>query len=257
MLAEPPPLPPPDRSGYAPVDGVRLYYQIFNARAGKPVILLHGGLGSMRDWAFQVPALAAAHEVIAVDSRGQGRSTRTSEPFQYETMAGDVVGLMDHLGIERASIVGWSDGGIIGLLLAIDHRERVDKLLAFGANYHTGGLKPGIADDPTLAAAAAIQRRLYEAVSPTPEGFDALAASTHAMWGAEPDIAPAALATITTPTVIADGANNEAVKPEHTRELARLIPGARLEILPAYGDFLPWQDPAAFNRAVLDFLDGS
>jgi pimeloyl-ACP methyl ester carboxylesterase len=86
---------------------------------GEPVILLHGGLVDSNYWGNQVPVLAKYYQVIVMDSRGHGRSSRDERPFGYELMASDVIGLMDYLKIQKAAIVGWSDGAIIGLVIAI------------------------------------------------------------------------------------------------------------------------------------------
>jgi len=110
-----PSLPMATTSGHAPVNGISIWYATFGS--GPPVILLHGGLANSNYWGNQVPELARDHRVIVMDSRGHGRSTRDSRPFGYTLMASDVIGLMDHLGIPQAAIVGWSDGAIIGLSL--------------------------------------------------------------------------------------------------------------------------------------------
>lgn len=126
-----PPLPKPDRSGFVTNGGARIYYAVFHPGGGRPVILLHGGFSSSDSWGFEVPRLSGTHEVIVMDSRGQGRSSGPIEPLSYELMASDVIALMDGVHVRRASIVGVSDGGIIGLLLAIHHPERVDRLFAW------------------------------------------------------------------------------------------------------------------------------
>lgn len=133
-------LPNPDQSGHASVNGVKIWYAIFGR--GEPVILLHGGLSSSNYWGNQVPALAKYYLVIVMDSRGQGRSSWDARPFSYDLMASDVDGLLDYLTIRKAAIVGWSDGAIIGLLLAIHQPERVTKLFAFGANSNPSAVKP-------------------------------------------------------------------------------------------------------------------
>src|SRR5205823_14217606 len=125
--------------GSAAVDGASLYCATYGK--GDPVILLHGGLGNADHWAFQVPVLADKLPVIVIDSRGQGRSTRTRAAISYDVMANDVIAVMDHLKLERASFVGWSDGGEIVLKLAIAHPDRVAKLFIVGANYDAAGSK--------------------------------------------------------------------------------------------------------------------
>jgi pimeloyl-ACP methyl ester carboxylesterase len=133
--AEPPwlTLPPTPRlpnnaikSGYAPVNGVKIWYSVFGR--GKPVMLLHGGLANSNYWGHLVPALSSRYQVIVMDSRGHGRSTRSSEPIGYDLMASDVLAVMDYLKIEKAALVGWSDGAIIGLDIAINHSERLTRL---------------------------------------------------------------------------------------------------------------------------------
>jgi pimeloyl-ACP methyl ester carboxylesterase len=136
-LPLPPPMPGAALSGDLLVDGAQIHYALYGK--GDPVILLHGGLGNADHWANQVPALADHFQVIAIDSRGQGRSTRTRAQVSYDVMAGDVLAVMDHLGLPRAAFVGWSDGGEIALKLAIDHPERVSKLFVVGANYESNG----------------------------------------------------------------------------------------------------------------------
>jgi pimeloyl-ACP methyl ester carboxylesterase len=112
-----------DRSGMADANGIKIHYAIYGS--GSPVIFLHGGLANSDYWGDQVPAVAARHTVILMDSRGHGRSTRDARPYGYDLMADDVVALMDALKISKADIVGWSDGGIIGIDLALRHKDRV------------------------------------------------------------------------------------------------------------------------------------
>lgn len=132
-----PDLPKPSRSGLAAVNGVKIWYAIFGH--GLPVVMVHGGGGSSEYWGLQIPVLARQYEVIVLDSRGHGRSTRNSQPMTYHLMASDVLAVMDTLHVQKAALVGWSDGGIIGLDIAINHPERLTKLFAFGANSDTAG----------------------------------------------------------------------------------------------------------------------
>ena len=118
-----PPLPKADAEAHVDTDGVRIWFAAYGQ--GPAVVLLHGGLGNAGNWAFQVPAVVAAgYRAIVIDSRGHGRSTRDDRPLSYWQMAGDVRAVMDRLGVERAAIVGWSDGGDTGLVLADETPER-------------------------------------------------------------------------------------------------------------------------------------
>ena len=245
-------MPAPVETGYAPVNGIEMYYAVYGA--GDPLILLHGGLGNADYWGNQVPEFAKQYKVIVADSRGHGRSTRNADPFGYHLMASDVLALMDHLKIDKASLVGWSDGGIIGLDIAITHPERLDRLFAFGANYNVGGLREDIGDSTVFNAYIEKAGRDYEKLSKTPGEFEAFVNAIGEMWSTQPDYTADQLKSISVPTAIADGQYDEAIRQEHNKEMATLIPGAALVILPDVSHFAMWEDPALFDKAVLDFL---
>ncbi|MEO7050812.1 MAG: alpha/beta hydrolase [Rhodanobacter sp.] len=241
------------RHGYVESQGARLYYAVTGA--GSPVLLLHGSLGSSDDWGYQVHALAMHHTVIVMDSRGQGRSTRDARPFSYDLMADDVVALLDSLKISRVDLVGWSDGAIIGLDLAMRHPARIGKLFAFGANASVSGMN---GDPEKQAIFAQVMARMagdYARLSPTPRAFDALAGQMSSMWATQPNWTDAQLKAIKSPVWIVDGDHEEFIKREHTVHLAATIPGAGLLILPNVSHFAPLQAPSLFNAAVLQFLD--
>jgi pimeloyl-ACP methyl ester carboxylesterase len=255
-LPAPRPLPPPSASGFAPHDGARIHYEVFGS--GSPVILLHGGLADGRYWGDQVPALVrAGHQVILIDSRGHGRSSRDNRPFTYELMESDVIAVMDRRGVSKAAVAGWSDGAIIALVMAIRNPERLTKVFAFAANMDPSGVKPDVDKNPTFARFEARAAKDYAALSPTPGGYAAFAKAINRMWDTEPNYTAADLARIHTPVAIVDGDHDEAIKREHTDYLAHAIPGAQLIILPRASHFAMLQRPAAFNKALLGFLDGT
>lgn len=245
-----PTLPKPETTGTAPVNGIRLWYAEFGH--GAPVILVHGGLANSDYWGLQVPVLAAHYHVIVLDSRGHGRSTRTDAPLGYDLMSSDVLGLMDHLHIRKAALVGWSDGAIIGLDIAIHHPERLTRLFAFAANSDPSGVKQG----PSPVFAAEIQRaaKEYARLSPTPTQFDSFRADVEHMWATEPHFTDDQLSHITVPTWIVDGDHDEAIKRENTDHMAALIPGCGELILPEVSHFAFLQDPVMFNQSLLHFL---
>lgn len=254
-LPEPPPLPRPDAEGYATVNGARLYYAVFNSSGGRPVLLLHGGFDSSEDWGFEVPRLMRNHEVIVTDSRGRGHSSLPDRPISYALMASDTLGVLDALHIRKASIIGQSDGGIIGLLLAIHHPERVDRLFVFGANYSHSGDKPMTPDATLVARYMAHAEARYRRLSPTPDGFARMRQMMGRMYAVEPEISTSDLAKITAPTIVADGDHEQFFTRAHTESLAHLIPGARLVILPDTGHGGALQDPEGFHAAVESLLD--
>jgi pimeloyl-ACP methyl ester carboxylesterase len=253
-LPQPPAMPTPVESGLAPVNDIEMYYAVFGE--GEPVLLIHGGLGNADVWGYQVPELAKTHKVIVADSRGHGRSTRSDQPFGYALMADDYLALLDHLEVNQAALVGWSDGGIIGLDIAIRHPERLSRLFAFAANYTPDGVKPSVADDPTFNAYVARAAEDYARLSPTPDQFDAFVEQISEMWATEPNYSQDQLRAITVPTVIFDGDRDEAIEPAHTAEMAELIPGAELVIMKDASHFAMWQHPDEFNATVLEFLEG-
>jgi pimeloyl-ACP methyl ester carboxylesterase len=252
-LPEPPPLPKPVKSGLAPVGDIRIFYAVFGE--GEPVLLLHGGLANSNYWSAVIPILVAQHrQVIVADSRGHGRSTRSARPFSYDLMASDGISLLDYLKIEKTDLVGWSDGGIIGLDIAMHHPERLRRLFAYGANSDPSGLKD-IDKSPNFQAFIKRARGEYAQLSPTPDGYDAFLTQIQAMWAQQPNWTKAQLEQIKVPTAIADGAHDEAIQRQHTEYLARTIPGAKLVILPDVSHFGMLQNPQEFSAAVLSFLN--
>ncbi|KHK55760.1 alpha/beta hydrolase [Ralstonia sp. A12] len=245
-------LPAAAEQGHVEHDGARIWYATFGA--GTPVILLHGGLGHGGNWGHQVPALVAAgYRVIAIDSRGHGRSTRDARPYTYACMASDVRAIMDALGIGCAAFVGWSDGACIALILAMQTPERVAGVFFFGCNMDPSGAKP-FQPTPVIDRCFSRHRQDYAALSATPGDFDAFVAAVTEMMQTQPNATAEELAAIRVPVTIAQSEHDEFIQPEHAQYLARTIPGARLVMLPGVSHFAPLQRPAVFNEAVLDFL---
>jgi pimeloyl-ACP methyl ester carboxylesterase len=250
-----PPTPAPipaDRGGQANVNGISLHYAVYGR--GSPVILLHGGLANLDYWGHQIAALKSRHMVIAMDSRGHGRSTRDARPYGYDLMADDVIGLMDVLNLPKADIVGWSDGAILGLDLAIRYSSRVGKVFAFAANTVPSGVNDDVEKNPTFAAFIKRARQEYEKYSATPREYDSFLEQISKMWASEPNWTDAQLKAITAPVLVVDGDHDEAIKREHTEYIAATIPGAGLLILPNASHFAFLQDPDLFSYAVQHFL---
>jgi pimeloyl-ACP methyl ester carboxylesterase len=246
-----PTLPAAERSGYAAVNGARIWYAEFGH--GNPVILVHGGLANSNYLGLQVRALAPHYRVIVLDSRCHGRSTCGSTPIGYDIMSSDVVALMDVLHVRKAAVVGWSDGAIIGLDLAIHHRDRLTKVFAFAANSDPSGvIFPK--NNPVDEAENARLPGEYRALSPTPAHWDAFNTTVVTMWKTQPHFTAAQLRSITTPTWIVDADHDEYIKRSNTDFMAATIPGAGELILPAASHFAFLQDPALFNAAMLNFL---
>jgi pimeloyl-ACP methyl ester carboxylesterase len=253
-----PPTPAPipaTRSGQADVNGIGIYYAVYGN--GAPVILLHGGLANADYWGNQIKALMARRTVIVMDSRGHGRSTRDARPYGYDLMADDVVAVMDFLKVPKADVVGWSDGGILGLDLAIRHKDRVGRIFAFAANTVPSGVKDDVEKNPTFAAFIKRAGEEYAGHSATPKEYDAFVEQISKMWASEPNWTDAQLQAIAAPVLVVDGDHDEAIKREHTEYIAATIPHAGLLILPNASHFAFLQDPELFNFAMLHFLDGN
>jgi pimeloyl-ACP methyl ester carboxylesterase len=252
-----PPMAAADVSGLAPVNDIKMYYAIFNKNGKDPVFLLHGGFSNSDTWSFEVSLLSKTHMVIIADSRGHGRSSMSGQPLSYNLMASDVLQLMDYLKIKKAAVVGWSDGGILGLILAIRHPERISKLFTFGANYDTSGYKKEAPDTSLSRLFFSRAEAEYRRLSPTPDGFGALTSALGKLYSTEPTLDPKDIRTIKVSTVIAFGEHEQFIKREHFEMLARLIPNARLVMLPNVSHSGPLQDPARFHEALVNFLDGN
>ncbi|WP_156528387.1 alpha/beta fold hydrolase [Bradyrhizobium stylosanthis] len=246
-----PTLPKAAQSGLAPVNGIKVWYAMFGR--GEPVLLLHGGLANANYWGHQVRALQRHYQVIVMESRGHGRSTRNQEPYGYDLMASDVIGLLDHLGIKKTAIVGWSDGAIIGLDIAMKHPERVSRLFAFAANSDPSGVAD-IASSEVFNAYIARAGEEYKRLSPTPTAYKSFVDEITKMWESQPKWTASDLAAIKVPTWIVDGDHDEAIKRENTEFMAANIPGAGLLIQPEVSHFSFLQDPGQFNDDVLRFL---
>lgn len=252
-FTRPPAMPAALMEGRVAHDGARIWFAVYGQ--GKPVILLHGAGGNGDGFGFQVPALTAAgYQAIVIDSRGQGRSTHDARPLGYKLMETDVVAVMDALNLRKASIVGWSDGAILSLILAMKHPNRADRIFAFSPNMDLKGLAPNAFNQPIIPQALAWMKSDYERVA-RPEDFSAMFASVMGMTETQPNYTAADLARIRGPAIaIVDGEKEELILPEHTRYLARTIPRARLIILPGVSHFAPLQKPDAFNKAMIDWL---
>lgn len=223
--------------------GVRLHYEAKGK--GPALLLIHGGGSDASGVAPVMDPLAKAFYVIAPDCRGAGRSSDPGTPLTYEAMADDMVALLNHLKIERAHVVGWSDGGIIGLQMALAHPERVDRIVAFGSNATPDGMEAR-----ALAFAATMgpdslgpeKRARYEKVAPDPTKWAAHVEQLKVLWTTQPAYTADRLRTIKAPVLLATGDRDEFVRLEHTVEMYRAIPGAELVVMPDARHSLRHQD---------------
>ena len=218
---------------YAAVNGLNMYYEVHGA--GPPLLLLHGGTGSIS--AKWIPFFSTQFRVIAMEQMGHGRTADVMDrPFHYHDMAEDTVELMRQLEIESAVVVGYSDGGIIGVDMAIHHPERVTKLAVTGANSRPDGYTAeNLEWVRTFIPADQAVSDAYGRLSP--DGVDhwpIVLGRLQRMWAVEPSFTREEMQSIKAPTLIIVG-DGDIVTPEHAVEMFRTIPGAQLCVIPHAG----------------------
>jgi pimeloyl-ACP methyl ester carboxylesterase len=234
-------------SGTFTHDGVTFYFETYGE--GEPLLLVHGNGGSIGGFGAQIDAFKSRYKVIAMDSREQGKSGSSDKPITYEQMADDLAALLDHLKTGPADVVGWSDGGIEGLLLAMRHPDKIKKLVAMAAN-----LNPSLEAiyPETEAMAKAMADGFPAEAKNTPEGKRML--KVMGLLLSQPHIDPKALNKITAPTLIVSG-DQDVIRLEHTVQIYNNIPNANLAVLPNNTHMVPYDDPELFNATVQRFLD--
>jgi pimeloyl-ACP methyl ester carboxylesterase len=242
------PLPPPVKTGYVRSGDVEIYYAIYGR--GRPVLLIHPGLGHGDYWSNQVGPLSQIYQVIVVDLRGHGRSTRSDTPLSYELMGDDVTHLIRTLNIEKPAVVGWGDGAIVGLEMALHHPKRIGELIVFGMAHDVTGLRPAVDQTPTFVEYVHKTAADYERLAPEPKNFGATVDQMEALWETAPHYTAADLARVKAPTTVLVAEHDEWVIPEHAEQAATLIPGAQSVWLPKVSHFAPWQAPKKFTDAL-------
>lgn len=224
---------------YASVNGIKLYYETYGN--GEPLIMLHGNGGSIDAFRRQIPFFEKYYRVIAIDSRLQGKSGGSPDTISYELMASDFCTLLDQLQIKSAYVLGWSDGGIDGILMAMNCPDRVKKLAASGANT--------VADTTALSQVDFIEMKKVVA---NPQSSPIEKALNQMMIN-QPNIAYSDLGKIKCPVLIMAG-DRDMIKPEHTLKIFQSIPGAELCIFPDSHHGVCQQHPELFNETVLSFF---
>jgi pimeloyl-ACP methyl ester carboxylesterase len=227
----------PAKSGYAPVNGLRMYYEIHGRADGKnpPLVLLHGGGSTIgTSFGMVLPSFAKTRQVVAFEQQGHGRTADADRPFTFEQSADDAAALLRHLKIERADLFGYSNGGSIALQTAIRHPGLVRKLIVASAMYKRDGLYAGLWESmkhATLDSMPVELREAYQKASPHPEKLQSFHDKCVARMLEFQDWRPEDLRSIDAPTLILIG-DADVVRPEHAVEMFRLLPHGRLAILP-------------------------
>ena len=256
---------------YAEVNGIKLYYEIHGE--GKPVVLLHGGLGAIEMFGPNLWALSRGHRVIAVDLQGHGRTADIDRPFSLEDMADDIAALIKHLGIGKADIVGYSLGGGVALQTAVRHPEVVNKLVLVSTPFRRSGFYADILQQQGQVNAAAAEfmkqtpmYQLYTKLAPRPQDFPRLLDKIGEFMKKDYDYA-ADIAKVNATTLVVAG-DADIFPPAHAVELFGLLgggkrdggwdgsgrPKSRLAILPGVTHYAMGSDPA-LAATVIPFLD--
>jgi pimeloyl-ACP methyl ester carboxylesterase len=245
--------------GYLTIRRSNIYYE--TAGEGEPVLLLHGGFGSNEDFALQTPELAKHFRVFAFERPGHGHSADT-EPFTFDNMSACTIQFIETLNLGPANLVGWSDGAIIALLVAISRPDLVKRIVSIGGSFNpnsltanaTEWLRKATPEDFRKIEAPLVER--YGSVSPDGPGhFPTIFEKTKRLWLEEPNIQPEELAKIIIPSLVMAG-DRDVVTAEHTLELFRSIKNAELCIVPGTTHNLLTEKPEAVNRAIVEFLQG-
>jgi pimeloyl-ACP methyl ester carboxylesterase len=229
-----------EAGGYKEVNGIRMYYEIYGS--GKPLVLLHGSGGSIRNARPKIDYFKQYFKVIAIDSRAHGKSVdSTTKDLTYVQMAYDIDVLLDSLNIDSAYVFGQSDGGILGLLLAINYPKKISKLVTYGANIFPGN--KAIFDEIVNLIADTLKvtknfntRRLYS------------------LLAYQPDITDKDLKKIQCPILIITG-DRDAIRLEHSIEIFNNIANANLFVMPGATHYGSIEKPELFNLVLMDFFN--
>jgi pimeloyl-ACP methyl ester carboxylesterase len=233
-----------NRGGFVAVNGINLHYERYGE--GEALLLLHGNAQSLDFLCLQIPFFAQQYQVIAVDTRGHGQSGTGDAPYSFEWLAADMDALLQHLGIDSAYIVGWSDGGTTGLVMAMQYPQRVKKLITMGSHIF---MDETVVDAALIAEAQQMAQSL--AADPTPEN-NSIAKMVDLLLH-HPQYRFDDLRQIACPVLVMAG-ETDIIKTEHTRQIAAHIPQGHLLIAQGETHHYPVRNPAVFNQTVLAFL---
>ncbi len=261
------------QGAYAHVNSLELYYE--TQGRGQPLVLLHGGFGTVDMFAGLIPALSETRQVIGVELQGHGHTADVERPFSFEGMADDLAVLIKHLGLGQASLLGYSLGGGVALQTAIRHPEAVRKLVVVSAPCQSDGWYPeahagqrSLNADFAKAMVGSPMHQAYASIAPKPEDWPVLATKTGLLLGQDYDWSEA-VAAMRVPTLIVTG-DADAIRPAHAVRFFELLgggqkeagwdgagmPNSRLAILPATTHYNILSSPGLMP-AVISFLDAA
>lgn len=241
---------------YVDILGHPTYHEIHGT--GEPLLLLHGGYCSIENLRALGDDLADSYRVHAPERSGHGRTADRDGPFSYPVALAETIAYLDAVGLDSVHVVGLSDGAILGLLMALEHPSRVRSVVSISGNINPDAFVSDEEAAGTMSAEASAQlEREYGELSPDgPEHGPVILEKLMQLWLNEPQITPEMLATVTAPVLVMAG-DHDMVRPDHTLQIARSIPGAQVAILPGAGHLVFNDRPALVELMVREFLDSA
>jgi len=233
-----------DVGKYMEVNGVKLYYEVYGK--GEPLLLLHGNNASMGSFNKQLEALSEHYTVIALDSRGQGKSTANDTKITYELMSADVNSFLEKMNLKKVNVLGWSDGGNIAVILGMDHPDKVNKMAIMGTVLFNN--ESAVTSETNNLIRKQVKEMEAAGVSKASMDY-----RLKVLLLTEPNINPDALQKIQAPTLVMAG-EHDVVKEKHTKLIAEKIPKSELLIFKGADHEAPEKIAPVFNKAVLDFF---
>jgi pimeloyl-ACP methyl ester carboxylesterase len=245
---------------YIDVNDIRVYYETYGE--GEPLLLLHGNGGSIENFFLQIPEFSKYFKVIALDSRAQGRSTDSDKEISYALMASDMAAFIDKLNLGSVNIVGWSDGGIIGIELAYTYPDKVKKLVTIGANYsnknfvaHGENIRMDAKDTLVIRSRKLAEkyRNTLERLSPNPGKIPEIRKKLNNLMEKYPNFTEKQLQEINTPTLVIVG-DHDIISLDHTVSLFASLPHSELFVIPGATHVVPVEQPDLLNNVIVRFL---
>ncbi|MBM2809251.1 MAG: Pimeloyl-ACP methyl ester carboxylesterase [Chloroflexi bacterium] len=242
--------------GYVDAGNLRTYYEAEGS--GDPLVLLHGGLCTIETFSGLTPKLAERYRVYLPERRAHGRTADVAGPITYEIMAHDTIAFLKAVNLSSAHLVGWSDGAVVGLLVALRRPDLVRRLVLIGQAINPEGVPPEVVEmmklDKMPDMLPPMLRDMYAAVSPDgPEHWEVVVDKVWQMIRTEPNIPLAELEKVSAPTLVIV-ADHDFPTVEHAKAMQRSLPDSRLEVVPDATHGLPMEKPDVVAGLVLEFL---
>ncbi len=239
---------------YVQLGDVKTWYEVYGPTDADALVLLHGGMSDGTAWGANAPAMAERYRTFIPDRRGHGKTPDVDGPLTYDDMADDTILFLEQVVGGPARLVGWSDGGVVALLVSMRRPDLVHRQVLVGTNFHHDGLLPDfdLGDDPN-ADDVGMFKALYEAVDGDLANWPVFFAKTTRMWREEPTLTVDDLKAVHAPTLVLVG-DDDAIYFDHTTALYEGIAGSQLCVAPGTSHVVTLEKPVLFNELVLAFL---